>query len=70
MKRIAIQSSIIRSIGYHRAEFVLEVEFVKGSIYQYFEVYPDEVISLLFADSIGSYFMRNISKQYKYEKVS
>ena len=70
MKRINVQSSQIKSIGYDRAEYVLEIEFVKGSIYRYEKVYPDEIISLLFANSIGSYFMKNISKTYKYEKVS
>ena len=69
MKRIKVESSSIASIGYDRAELILEVEFTRGAIYQYSEVMPDEIISLLFADSIGSYFMRNIKSNYEYEKV-
>jgi len=70
MKRIKVESSTIKSIGYDTDDFILEVEFVKGSIYQYENVMPNVIVQLLFSESIGSFFMRNISKEYKYEKVS
>ena len=69
MNKIPVNSSIIRNVGYNRDECELEIEFVKGSVYKYKYVYPDEVVSMLFSDSIGSYFMRFISKAYTYEKV-
>jgi len=70
MNKINVDSSIIKSVGYDTDDYILEIEFVKGSIYQYENVFPEVICLMLFADSIGSYFMRNISKNYKYTKVS
>ena len=69
MNKLPVNSSIIKSVGYDRADWELEIEFVKGSVYRYKRICPDEVICMLFSDSIGSYFMRFISKAYTYEKV-
>lgn len=40
MKRIYVQSSNVASIGYDAQAGVLEVEFLNGGVYQYFEVDP------------------------------
>lgn len=69
MKRINIISSTIKSIGYDIKTRILEVEFVRGAIYQYKTVDYIDVVCLLFADSIGSYFNKNISKNYSYEEI-
>jgi len=70
MNRQNVESSSIKSIGYDPFNEFLEVEFVRGAIYQYVNV-PAEVFSQLEnADSIGSYFSKNIAKKYKYEKVN
>ena len=38
MDRIQVRSSNIRSIGYDQKTQTLEVEFLKGGVYQYFDV--------------------------------
>ncbi len=38
MDRIQVRSSNIRSIGYDQNRQILEVEFLKGGVYQYFDV--------------------------------
>ena len=71
MKRIPIESSIIKSVGYDYETFIFEVEFVKGSIYRYENVPVHSILQMLFKEkSSGSYFMKNIAKNYEYTKVS
>ena len=70
MKRINVTSSSIKSIGYELDGQILEVEFTKWAIYQYKNVQRERVLELIFADSIGSFFMKNIAKNYQYEQVN
>lgn len=70
MKRMSVTSSTIKSIGYNPLKEILEVEFVKGTIYVYYNVPSEIYVELCEAESIGSYFMKNIAKKFKYEKVS
>lgn len=70
MKRIKVESSNIVSVGYDVAEQILEVEFYKGTIYQYFNVPWDKVLKMMFGESIGKYFMKNIVKIYESSKVA
>jgi len=69
MKRIKIESSSIKSIGYDWEWSRLEVEFTRGAVYRYEKVYPETVCHLLFADSIGRYFSKHIAINYKYERI-
>lgn len=69
MKRISIVSSSIKSIGYDSQSCILEIEFNRGTIYQYRNVPSLHVIRLMFADSVGKYFHQYIEKSYEYEKI-
>ena len=69
MKRIPVQSSQIKSIGYNYQSLFLEIEFKRGTIYLYQNVPYQETFNLIFADSIGSYFNKNIAKQYLWVKI-
>jgi len=69
MKRIKVESSNIVSVGYDVAEQILEVEFYKGTIYQYYNVPWDKVLKMMFGESVGKYFMKNINKVYQFKKV-
>lgn len=70
MERVPVESSHLASVGYDSASSTLEIEFRKGSIYQYFGV-PEHVHQdLMTAPSKGTYFDRNIKKAgYPYAKV-
>ena len=70
MKRINVKSSQIKSIGYDKDEKILEIEFKKGTVYQYSDIYHEVYMELITAKSVGSFFMRNINKKYEYKKVS
>ncbi len=69
MERIAVTSSNINSVGYDLNSMTLEIEFHSGSIYQYFDVPESEYHNLISADSVGSYFHRNIKNIHRYVKL-
>ena len=62
MDKIPVQSSNLASVGYEAESGTLEVEFVKGGIYQYFGVPADVFEGLMAAGSKGSFFQYNIRK--------
>ena len=69
MKRQPVTSSNLASVGYDDAAQTLEVEFLDGSIYQYFGVPSAAHSALLGAESVGSYFSRNIENNYRYARL-
>ncbi|QGZ29234.1 KTSC domain-containing protein [Stutzerimonas stutzeri] len=56
MKRVAVTSRSLRSLGYEPDQQALEVEFHNGSVYRYEQVPASVVQALLAADSLGRYF--------------
>jgi len=70
MERVPVQSSNLASVGYDSANMVLEIEFLKGGIYQYSNVPSDVHDGLMSAGSKGTYFDQNIKKAgYSYNRV-
>lgn len=69
MNRQPVTSSNIASIGYDGGSETLEIEFLNGSIYQYFGI-PEHIHNgLMTADSHGQYLAQNIKGTYRYSKV-
>lgn len=66
LHRIDVDSTALASVGYDVQRELLEIEFVSGEMYQYFEI-PSEVQELMAADSHGQYFMQHIRGRYKYD---
>jgi len=69
MERTPVQSSNLAAIGYNPDTAILEVEFLNGSIYEYKNVPQGVYDEFISASSHGSYFNREISKNYPYEKI-
>jgi hypothetical protein len=69
MNRVAVASSNIASIGYEPELFILEVEFLNGTVYQYYDVPPEVYEAFLAAGSKGSFHHRNIRNVYRYARV-
>lgn len=68
-KRISVESSNICSVGYDLKSQTLEIEFLNGSVYQYFDV-PQQIFDgLMSAESHGKYFVVNIRSNFKYVKL-
>ena len=69
MNRTPVSSSHVAEIGYDPTSMTLEVSFLDGSVYQYFDV-PDAVHQeLMRATSIGKFLHANIQRSYRYSKV-
>ena len=69
MERIPVNSSAIVSIGYDQATITLEIAFIQGDVYQYFDV-PDVVYQeFISAESHGKYFHANIKDNYRCVKL-
>ena len=69
MNRVAVTSRSLASVGYESASMTLEVEFLGGRVYQYFDVPEFEYRSLMQADSHGTYFNANIRNSYRYTQL-
>jgi hypothetical protein len=70
IKRQAVESSVLASVGYDAKRRFLEIEFHSGAIYRYLEV-PEEIHKgLLAAESKGRYFGASIRDKFKTERVN
>lgn len=64
--RIPVSSTNVMSVGYYPVKQILEVEFIGGRIYQYFDVPIDDFIGLINAPSKGEYINDWIKDSYDY----
>jgi len=62
MDRIPVSSTTLISVGYDESTSVLELEFQKTGIYQYFGVPTEVHEQLMAAPSQGAYFNAVIKK--------
>lgn len=69
MQRYSVASSNIASIGYDATTETLEIEFLSGSVYQYYNV-PQNVYDELMAEgSKGRFLNTYIKNAYPYSRV-
>lgn len=69
MERYSVASSNIASIGYDAPSQTLEVEFLSGTIYQYFGVPENMYDELMQAGSKGRFLNTYIKNAYGYSRV-
>jgi hypothetical protein len=69
MDRISVSSSSIMEVGYDQESQTLEIEFLKGSVYQYFNVPLNVFDELINASSKGQYFNGNIKDRFPCARV-
>jgi hypothetical protein len=62
-----VNSSSVRSVGW--SDGTLELEYVNGSTYQYYDVPQTTYAGLLAAASIGEYVNTHIKPYYDYREV-
>ena len=70
MKRSPVASSNISSIGYDKNRQTLEIEFISGAVYQYFDIPEEKYQDIISSASIGRYFYDNIKDKHSYIKLS
>lgn len=70
MERQYVSSSNIASIGYDPVNMVLEIEFLNGAVYQYYDVPQSIYDGLMAADSHGKFLASYVKKGgYRYAQV-
>lgn len=70
MERQYVSSSNISSIGYDPVNMVLEIEFLNGAVYQYYDVPQSIYDGLMAADSHGKFLAAYVKKGgYRYAQV-
>ena len=70
MRRLAVESSAARSIGYDARSSTLEVEYSSDGVYRYFDVPPQVHGALMRAESIGTFLNVEIKPRYRYARLS
>jgi hypothetical protein len=71
MKRTAVSSSNLASVGYDADAKILEIEFLDRSIYQYFNVPVTVYNGLMGASSHGKHFHTHIEQGgYLYKRIT
>jgi len=69
IKRTAILSGNLRSVGYDVRTNTLEIQFNDGSVYQYYQVPQGIYVKLMKAESQAGFFYTKIRNQFRYKKV-
>ena len=69
MVRTRVESSSVASVGYEPKTRTLEIEFLNGRVYQYFEVAAEDHEALMSAASVGTHVNERIKGAYSYLQV-
>ena len=69
MQRYSVASSNLASVGYDTATQTLEIEFLSGSVYQYYNVPEHMYEQLMRAGSKGRFFHQYIRNAYPYSRI-
>ncbi|MDM8346921.1 KTSC domain-containing protein [Pseudochrobactrum sp. sp1633] len=69
MDRQSVSSSNIASVGYDEISQTLEIEFLSGGIYEYYNVPENVYQELISASSVGRYFAQRVRSTYNFSRV-
>jgi hypothetical protein len=70
IRRVSVSSSALRSVGYCSSKEILEVQFVRGAVYRYYDVPARFYRDLMGAPSHGRYFNHVFKPAgFRYERV-
>lgn len=69
MQRDYVSSSSIVSVGYDPATETLEIEFISGAVYQYYNVNQGIYEELMGAPSKGKFLVYQIKNFFPYSRV-
>ena len=63
--RQSVQSTAIAKVGYSKRHHILEIEFVNGAIYRYFDIPLSVHRDLMSAESKARFYDSKIRNQYR-----
>jgi len=65
IRRQQVQSTAIAAVGYSKRQHILEIEFVNGAIYRYFDVPPAVYRELMSSESKARFYDSNVRRRYR-----
>jgi hypothetical protein len=65
----SVSSSCLKATGYNPETETLYVQFISGTIYEYYNVPQIVYDEMLSAPSMGNYLTTKVAKAYNYSKV-
>lgn len=65
----SVVSSQLKEVEYDTETSILTVTFMQDKKYEYKDVPADVFRELIEADSIGSYFNKNIKSKYEFKQI-
>ena len=69
MRRLSVESSSIKSIGYEESSQTLEIEFHQYGTFRYFD-FPEFLYKgFVLAPSKGTFFNQRIANRYRFEEI-
>lgn len=68
-QKIEVVSSQMKIVEYDTETNTLIITFTKGARYEYKDVPNKVFLELIEADSIGSYFIKEIKNKYEYKLI-
>lgn len=68
MNRTPVQSHNLKAVGYENG--TLQIEFVTGRVYEYFDVSPLVHGQLMNAESVGKFFTEHIRDRYEHREIA
>jgi hypothetical protein len=63
--RQSVQSSAIAKVGYSKRRHILEIEFVNGAVYRYFDIPVSVHRDLMSAESKARFYDSDIRRHYR-----
>ncbi len=70
IRRIEVESSNLKSVGFDPKAKMLEIEFLNSGVYRYFDVPESVHTALMKAESKGKFFQTNIRNKFRFERTS
>lgn len=70
MKRIPVNSSNVKSVGYNSILKLLEVEFNNGSVYEYIDVPKELYDAFISSDSLGKFVHSHLKNKFRTIQVA
>ena len=69
MNRTPVVSRNLASVGYDDASATMEIEFVNGAVYQYFDVPRPIFDELVASGSVGAFFNGQVRGVYRFARA-
>jgi KTSC domain-containing protein len=63
--RQSVQSTAIAKVGYSKRRHILEIEFVNGAVYRYFDVPVVVYRDLMSSQSKAGFYDSNVKRHYR-----